>query len=195
MWSEGEHVRFRYVREQGRPFWTLPVTVAADGPEENALWIAPASPMVRPSAPRVGVEALAAGTWDQVESTWAGEGVLMLRRPAETRHAIWLFWHADSTFRGWYVNLEDWWRTPEGLDAYDHQLDIWVDAEGQWRWKDEDDLADSVAAGLYSAERAAAIRAEGERVLAEWPFPTGWEDWRPDPSWELPALPDRWDAV
>ena len=31
------------------------------------------------------------------------------------------------------------------------------------------------------------VRAEAARVLEEWPFPTGWEDWRPDPSWPVPA--------
>jgi hypothetical protein len=42
---------------------------------------------------------------------------------------------------------------------------------------------------------AASARAEGERVLAAWPFPTGWEDFRPDPRWELPQLPAGWDVV
>src|SRR5262249_17524727 len=38
-------------------------------------------------------------------------------------------------------------------------------------------------------------RAEGERALTEWPFPTGWEEWRPDPRWKLPQLPAGWDVV
>ena len=37
----------------------------------------------------------------------------------------------------------------------------------------------AVRYGHHTAADAAAFRAEGERVLAEWPFPTGWEDWRP----------------
>ena len=39
------------------------------------------------------------------------------------------------------------------------------------------------------------VRAEAERVLAAPPWPTGWEAWRPDPSWPAPALPDGWDVV
>jgi hypothetical protein len=61
--------------------------------------------------------------------------------------------------------------------------------------KDEDELAEQVELGCFTAEEAAAARAEGERVLAEWPFPTGWEDWRPDPSWPVPELPVVWDVV
>ena len=33
------------------------------------------------------------------------------------------------------------------------------------------------------------------RLVDEWPFPTGWEDWRPDPGWEPPTLPAGWDTV
>jgi hypothetical protein len=40
-----------------------------------------------------------------------------------------------------------------------------------------------------------AVRAEGERVLAAWPFPTGWEEFRPDPAWPLPGLPEGWEHV
>jgi hypothetical protein len=185
-WEPGEQVRFRYVRED-RAFWTLTATVAADKPELLALWIAPRSPMRRPDTLRVGVPEVAAGRWRMIETNWVGEGVLMLRRP-ETHHALWLFWNPDGTFQGWYVNLEDWWRTVEGIDAYDHQLDIWVEPDGSWKWKDEDDLAEAVRLGIHTEEDAVAIRAEGERVIAEWPFPTGWEDWRPDPAWPLPAL-------
>jgi Protein of unknown function (DUF402) len=183
MWSRGDTIRFRYVRD-GRAFWTLPATVARDDETELALWIAPGAPMRRPDPPRMPIPQLAAGRWQTVETTWAGEGILMLRRP-ETRHAIWLFWAADGHFRGWYVNLEDWWRADDGVDAYDHQLDIWVAADGTWHWKDEDDLVESVAVGIFTTAEASKIRAEGERVLAAWPFPTGWEDWRPDPSWNV----------
>ncbi|HEV7721125.1 MAG TPA: hypothetical protein VGO60_07560, partial [Iamia sp.] len=43
-------------------------------------------------------------------------------------------------------------------------------------------------------EHAAAVRAEGERVIAEAergdpPFDGSWLDWDPDPAWAIPALP------
>jgi hypothetical protein len=191
-WEAGRVVRFRYVRD-GRAFWTLPVTVVEDR-DVLALWIACGSPMRRPDPPRIPIADLAAGRWAPVATEWRGEGVLMLRRP-KAKHAIWLFWHPDGRFRGWYVNLEEWWRTEEGVDAYDHQLDIWVHPDGHWDWKDVDDLAESVELGIFTPEDALTIRGEGERVMLEWPFPTGWEEWRPEPSWPRPQLPDGWDVV
>jgi hypothetical protein len=39
------------------------------------------------------------------------------------------------------------------------------------------------------------VRAEGERVIAERPWPTGWEDWRPPRDWTRLPLPEDWDVV
>ena len=60
---------------------------------------------------------------------------------------------------------------------------------------DEDELEEGLETGVLTAEDAAAARADAERLVAEWPFPTGWEDWRPDPGWEPPSLPAGWDTV
>ena len=107
-----------------------------------------------------------------------------------THHSLWYF--ED----GWYVNLEEPWRASSvGWDTRDLALDIVVERDGSWRWKDEDHLAAAVERGWITPEKASAVRAEGERVLAAWPFPTGWEDWRPDPRWEVPHLPAGWDET
>lgn len=74
-----------------------------------------------------------------------------------------------------------------------------MQADRRWRWKDEDEFAERIGHPWYWDEAgAAAIRAEGERVigLAEagtFPFDGSWTDFRPDPAWTVPTeLPD-WD--
>ena len=80
------------------------------------------------------------------------------------------------------------------ISTRDHVLDIWVPGEtGEPEWKDEDELAAAVEAGRFSADEAASIRAEGERVWAERPWPTGWEAWLPPAEWVQPELPDGWN--
>jgi hypothetical protein len=49
--------------------------------------------------------------------------------------------------------------------------------------------------GIFTAAQAAEIRAKGERMLALQPWPTGWEDWQPDPGWQAPSLPPGWDEL
>ena len=66
--------------------------------------------------------------------------------------------------------------------------------------KDEDELAAAVAQGVLSSEDAASITGKtalAEKAVASWksPFCDGCEDWRPDPRWLMPPLPDgvTWD--
>jgi hypothetical protein len=195
-WQPGDTVVLRYFK-RGRPSGVMPTRAVAieDGP---VLWLPPGTIVGWPAVngrPVSDVEAAERyrQAWRVIERPWAGDGILIVGVP-ERAHSIWLFWES-GVFVGWYVNLEDRWRPSRlGFDTQDHELDIWVESDGSWRWKDEDHLELAVDAGVFTAEEAAAFRAEGERVLAEWPFPTGWEDWRADPSWPLPAAPADWAA-
>ncbi len=156
-----------------------------------------------PGRPESGWDATRTGGISSVgraatrHTTSAGSApACFVRHGSAPRHSIDHFWREDGDFRGWYVNLQEPLReTAVGLDTCDLALDLWVEADGAWHWKDEDDFAEMQTLGIVDEQRAAAIRAEGERVISAWPFPTGWEDWRPDPAWPVPELPADWDVV
>ena len=87
-----------------------------------------------------------------------------------------------------------------GVDSEDHFLDISVYPDHSWLWRDEDEFAQAQRSGLMDAGRAARVEAAGAaavRLVEEWgtPFRDGWEAWRPDPSWTVPALPADWDRT
>ena len=86
-------------------------------------------------------------------------------------------------------------RSPAGFDYLDLELDVRVEPDGSWSLDDKDEHAEAKRLGVLDAAEAAEVRAEAQRVIDEWPFPTGWEDWRPDAGWELPQLPPGWDVV
>jgi hypothetical protein len=50
------------------------------------------------------------------------------------------------------------------------------------------------ASSYAMGERADEIRTKAARILAAPPWPTGWEDWQPQPGWQLPLLPPGWDV-
>lgn len=126
-----------------------------------------------------------------LEDRPSADAALALVRPG-SRWSLWLHWR-DGRFRNWYVNFERGHaRTPVSLDFVDEKLDLVVEADGTPRWKDEDELEQADAAGYLDARE---VRAEAERVLAEPPWPTGWESFRPEPSWAVPRLPEGWDVV
>ena len=177
----------------GRVVMALPSVVLAREPE-LVTWVAPGTPIAFPDGLDAG-RLLPLEEWNVELRTWRGPGRLEVS-PLGRRHALRLFWHADRRFRGWYVNLQaPLSRAALGFDTMDWQLDLWIEPDGAVHWKDEEHLAQAVDQGLLTPAEALAAREEAEQVLEEWPFPTGWESWQPDPDWPVPALPDGWDVV
>jgi hypothetical protein len=125
---------------------------------------------------------------------WDGTELIQIF-PTGRAHSLWVVRRPDRSLVGWYVNLEE----PHVLgertiSTRDHVLDVWVPAEtGEPEWKDEDELEAAIVQRRVTAEQAAEIRAEGERVWRERPWPTGWETWTPPAEWVVPTLPDGWD--
>jgi hypothetical protein len=82
----------------------------------------------------------------------------------------------------------------------DLALDVIIDADRSWRWKDEDELETFVARGVFEPDLPQRLRAEALGVVSrlernEPPFSEPWPEWRPDPSWERPVLPSGWDRL
>ena len=139
---------------------------------------------------------IARGEAEPVARPWHTHRVVWIT-PFERSYSLGLFF-LEEGLRSYYVNLQAPARVHGAfLDSFDYQLDVVVGLDGTWRWKDEDEFGLAVELGMYTAEQAAAIRAEGERVIAELPtlLPTGWEAWRPDPAWPPLTLPKGWDEV
>ena len=129
------------------------------------------------------------------DHVWQRNHVLWLVRLGES-HALGLFWNEEWQFKGWYVNLQAPTKLRGGcFDTNDLALDVWIEPDETWSWKDEDDLARAVEIGILDQKQAAALRVDGERVIAAKPWPTGWEDWRPPPEWGPLPLPEDWHVV
>ena len=129
------------------------------------------------------------------DTEWEQTHVLRFEAPG-ARHSVEIYWTLEWEQLSWYVNLQ----TPTELrngwiDTTDQALDIVVSPAGEWRWKDEDELAEAVELGIWSEREAAKIRAEGERVIDARPWPTGWEEWRPPQNWGPLGLPRDWHVV
>jgi hypothetical protein len=193
VWRPGGAILGQWIVD-GRVVGALPMTVAAD--ESAAVaWLAPATPIVWPDARDEAGRLRPPAQWGHVCRRWEGPGVLTLT-PPDRPHSIWHFWNDDGSFRGWYVHLQAPARRAFGrLQTTDWQLDLIVRPGGEVIWKDEDDLARALEIGLHTPDEAEAAYAEAHAVLDEWPFPTGWEAWKPDAAWPVPQLPGDWAAT
>ncbi|HEY2354259.1 MAG TPA: DUF402 domain-containing protein [Gaiellaceae bacterium] len=152
---------------------------------------------------RPGDEMRRRGTWSEWDRdavpelhVWDRTHLLWLVREGGDLHALGHFWDTNWSFLGWYVNLQ----APlvvrgNRFDTTDWALDVWIEPDGSWEWKDEDHFAAAVNRGFLDEATAGEIRAEGERVIAERPWPTGWEDWRAPAEWAPLELPEDWHVV
>jgi uncharacterized protein len=171
----------------GRVWRAQACRVVEETDELLALWIPRGSPFAIPA----GGLRIPGDDWE-LESGATKRDQLCVARLGRA-HSIYLFWTDEGGIDHWYVNFErPLRRTALGVDTFDEKLDLIVSPDGSYRWKDEDELELAAAAGLLDAD---AVRAEAQRVLGEWPFPTGWEEFRPDPSWPVPELPEGWERV
>jgi hypothetical protein len=192
-WDSGESILMRHVHH-GRVLRATPVRVVRDDDQYLAVWVAPGSEQFYPFGRAEDGSLLPLAEWRFEECIWWGWGMLELTPPGR-RHTVRLVWDEHGVFEGWYVNLQEpIRRRKQGYDTMDWQLDIWVTPDGTPSWKDEDDLESALRDGLLTKAQSEQARAEGQRVIEERPWPTGFERWRPPAEWRSLPLPDGWAA-
>jgi predicted RNA-binding protein associated with RNAse of E/G family len=199
MWSQGDVVALREIWD-GRVWTAYPAVVVEDDPSQQLLYI-PLGAGLKYAVDQEGRELrLYADRWTLGDHR-ATRHFLSFCWP-DRRHAVLAVWDASWNFAGWYVNIETpLGRTATTYDYVDHCLDVLIPPDrSTWTWKDEDELEEAVALGIFSPANAEAFRAEGtaavERIIGgEQPFDRDWSDWRPDPSWQRSHLPDSWEIV
>jgi hypothetical protein len=205
----GSLIVHRNIRHQ-RLGWVRPARVVRDDERGLLVWVAQGTLVASEVATDGrGMRSMPFAEWvtlsyELSQHLWLGHGVLKFH-PAGEDHSVWWFRTADGGFASWYVNLEERalrWDDGDlaGIDVVDQDLDIVVDPDRTWHWKDEDEFTERLAfPDHYWVRDEAAVRAEGWRVVkrieaGEFPFDGSWIDYQPDPAWETPtALPAGWD--
>src|SRR5262249_27686341 len=104
-------------------------------------------------------------------------------------------------FLGYYVNLEaPFVRTAIGVDSSDNSLDVVVNPDLTWHWKDEDSMPLWVERGVFTPEDVEQFYRDGREAIAlvesrAFPFDGSYVDWRPDPAWDLPTVHPSWRTL
>ncbi len=183
-------------------WFAYPAWLVKDSPDLLAIYWPAGSIDKSPKERATAQTFLSDSKIELVDHVWRGTDVLMLSVPGES-HSIWAMWETgQSKLRCWYVNLEEpQRRTAMGFDSMDYELDIVINPDKSgWRWKDEDTFEEMVQVGIFSAEEALAIRAEGMRAIHKLetnqsPFCDDWEHWSPPATWAIPVLSPGWEII
>jgi hypothetical protein len=206
-WNPGDACVLRGIAE-GRVWLGQSVIVVKDEPQETLLLLLPGAQCAYPEAYwRWQQDDYSQGTrWDEArkpnltlrEFDWQTNRILMFLEP-EKYFSCWMFWnHAANLFDCYYVNFQlPYRRTPMGFDTFDLELDLVLDAQLNWRWKDEDDYRLGILEGAIRPEWIAGIEQAKEDVFERirrrvCPFDGSCLDWKPNPAWLPPRLPSGW---
>ncbi|HSL12065.1 MAG TPA: DUF402 domain-containing protein [Actinomycetota bacterium] len=194
----GDHVVLRELW-LGRVWYARPAIVVADAPALRMFYVPAGVTALVPVDDAGEALRLYADDWSLAEQRRGDAGVLSFAFP-DVAYAVLHAYAPGGGTPAFYVNLQSP-LVPSaiGYDTVEHVLDVVIAPDrSSWRWKDEDELAEAVARGIFSADDAATFRMWGERAVAHVrdrrsPFDRDWSDWRPDPSWTEPTL--RADAT
>lgn len=136
------------------------------------------------------------GDWQLADSVWRWTGVVE-ETVAGRWFAVSRMYAADGALLCWYVNFQrpPLWR-PDGWDTLDLAIDLVVEPDRTWRWKDEDEYGQGRRLGLITDDEHNAVQPAREEALALLEarggmFVEGVEEerWAPDAAWPLPSLP------
>ena len=194
---------------RGRLWAVAPMTVVEDGDDRVVLWRPkgtmrkiPTSPPTRPllqDRPAHLSTMMANCDWIYGDHEWDVDTLWLLTPGAWS--SVWVSWLSPGVHWGWYINLQEpFRRSGRGFVTMDLMLDVVVETDRSWQWKDEDDFQAMIDRDLIEAATVTRVRAEAQRVIDDLeadraPFNEGWERWRPDPGWSRPVLPDDWAVL
>jgi predicted RNA-binding protein associated with RNAse of E/G family len=120
----------------------------------------------------------------------------------EKYYSIMHFWdHASNEFLCYYINFQlPFQRSAYGVDTLDLDLDIVINPDLSFEWKDEDDYQKAIDHGVIFPEWVAGIEDAKKDVFDRlkkrgYPFDGSWLNWMPDSNWSPPKLPVNWNKI
>ncbi|MBE0682769.1 MAG: DUF402 domain-containing protein [Anaerolineales bacterium] len=206
MWKPGEIVTWRGIYRE-RIWHAMSTIVVKDAPQETILAIFPgAECMVEeqyPKGKKNGKRRWDYQTedWKLENFTWHTNRLLIILEPKKFYSPIFFWNDARNEFLCYYINFQlPFKRNHCSVDTLDLDLDIIVNPDFSFEWKDLDDYEKGIETGVILPEWVNEIETAKSEILdrlerREYPFDNSWLNWRPDPNWTLPKLPANWEEI
>ena len=206
MWQPGDIITWRGIFND-RVWHAQPTVVVKDSPEELVLTLLPGTECATdenyPKGKKAGKRRweFMDNDWTLAKYTWHTNRLLLILEP-ETYYSAVYFWnHTSNEFICYYINFQQpFKRSHCGIDTLDLELDIIINPDLSYEWKDLEDYEKCISAGMIRPEWVQEIDKAKEDILERlakraYPLDGSWLDWKPDPTWSPPKLPADWDKI
>jgi protein associated with RNAse G/E len=206
MWKPGDVIAWRGIYRE-RIWHVQPTLLVKDSPEEVVLTLLPGTECIaEPTYPKGKKNGqrrwhFVDHDWQLATYTWQTNRLLLIFEP-QNYYSIFLFWnHTSDEFQCYYVNFQlPFQRNGMAVDTLDLDLDLIIRPDFSYKWKDVDDYQEGIAHGVILPEWCNEIESATSEVMErlekrQYPFDGSWLDWKPDPTWQPPMLPENWDKI
>lgn len=206
MWNPGDIIAWRGIFNQ-RVWHVQPTIVVRDSPAEVILTLIPGTECIAEESYPKGKKSgkrrwfFMNKDWQLAKYTWQTNRLLLIFE-AEKYYSTILFWnHTSDEFLCYYINFQlPFQRSLYAVDTLDLDLDLIINPDFGYEWKDIDDYQHAIEHGVIAPEWMQGIEEAKCEIFDKlnrrlYPFDGSWLDWMPDPAWSSPRLPVNWDKI
>lgn len=206
LWKAGDIVAWRGIY-RNRIWHAIPTTIVKDTGQELVLALTPGTNCLveehYPTRNNNGKRRwdFKDKDWSLSNFTWHTHRVLLILEQSKYFSTNFFWNHEKNEFVGYYINFQlPFKRSRCGIDTLDLELDIDIDPDFSFHWKDLDDYQKGIETEIILPEwvkeiESAKIEILGSLEARRYPFDGSWLDWKPDPAWSPPTLPENWDKI
>lgn len=205
-WKCGDIIAWRGIYRK-RIWHVQPTILVKDSPEEIVLTLLPGTECIAEKTYPKGKKNsrrrwfFINEDWQLAKYTWRTNRLLLIFEP-EKYYSTVLFWnHESNEFLCYYINFQlPFQRNQSAVDTLDLDLDLIVNSDFSYEWKDVADYQKAIKNGIIFPEWMIGIEVAKKGVFEkletrQYPFDGSWLTWKPDPGWSPPTLPENWDKI
>ena len=202
-WKPGDVIAWRGIYRER--FWHVqPTLLVKDSPDEVVLTLLPGTECIAEETYPNGKKRrwhFVDEDWQLAKYTWRTNRLLLIFEPEKYYSTI-LFWqHESNEFISYYINFQlPFQRNPCAVDTLDLDLDLIIHPDFSYEWKDIEDYQKAIENDIIFPEWIEGIERAKQEIFERfgkrfYPFDGSWLEWRPDPNWSPPTLPENWDKI
>jgi protein associated with RNAse G/E len=205
-WKPGNVIAWRGIYRE-RVWHAQTVIVVRDNPEEIVLTLLPRTECMAPEGYSSGKNSFQRRwnfkdkDWRLENYSWHTNRLLLLLEPGKYYSTIYFWHHESNEFLCYYINFQlPFQRSHCGVDTLDLDLDLIINPDFSYEWKDVDDYQKAIEKEIIFPEWIQEIETAKQEIFEklekrQYPYDGSWLNWMPDPDWSPPKLPQNWDKI